>query len=42
MTEPLPALYLGHGAPPLLEEPTWDTKIDGYWYGLAKRSIELR
>ena len=23
MTEPLPALYLGHGAPPLLDDPLW-------------------
>ena len=26
----LPALYLGHGAPPLLEDPTWMAELSGW------------
>jgi len=27
---PLPALYLGHGAPPLLDDPTWMAELAGW------------
>jgi 4,5-DOPA dioxygenase extradiol len=27
MSEPLPALYLGHGAPPLLDDPVWPVEL---------------
>lgn len=27
---PLPALYLGHGAPPLLEDPVWTAELRGW------------
>ncbi|MDQ1323017.1 MAG: dioxygenase extradiol, partial [Chloroflexota bacterium] len=30
MTEPLPALYLGHGAPPLLDDPLWMGQLAGW------------
>jgi 4,5-DOPA dioxygenase extradiol len=30
MTEPLPALYLGHGAPPLLDDPLWMAQLTGW------------
>jgi 4,5-DOPA dioxygenase extradiol len=30
MTEPLPALYLGHGAPPLLDDPLWMAQLAGW------------
>jgi 4,5-DOPA dioxygenase extradiol len=36
VTEPLPALYLGHGAPPLLEEPSWMAELSGWAAGLAR------
>ena len=27
---PLPALYLGHGAPPLLDDPLWMAQLAGW------------
>ena len=30
MTRPLPALYLGHGAPPLLDDPLWMAQLAGW------------
>ena len=30
MSEPLPAIYLGHGAPPLLEDPVWPLELAGW------------
>jgi 4,5-DOPA dioxygenase extradiol len=24
---PMPAIYLGHGAPPLLDDPTWTAEL---------------
>jgi 4,5-DOPA dioxygenase extradiol len=24
---PMPALYIGHGAPPLLDDPTWSGQL---------------
>lgn len=31
---PMPALYLGHGAPPLLEDPEWMSQLNGWAAGL--------
>ena len=37
---PLPALYLGHGAPPLFEDPTWMAQLFGWAQQLPKpRSV---
>ena len=36
VTEPLPTLYLGHGAPPLLDEPTWMAQLSGWAAGLNR------
>lgn len=33
---PMPALYLGHGAPPLLEDPEWMGQLNGWAAGLPK------
>jgi 4,5-DOPA dioxygenase extradiol len=33
---PMPALYLGHGAPPLLDDPLWTTQLAG-WAGQLPR-----
>ena len=27
MNTPMPALYIGHGAPPLLDDPTWSGQL---------------
>jgi 4,5-DOPA dioxygenase extradiol len=35
-TSPMPALYLGHGAPPLLEEPAWMAELSGWSAGLPR------
>jgi 4,5-DOPA dioxygenase extradiol len=40
-TEHFAPLFVSLGAATRADAPP-DTKIDGYWYGLAKRSIELR
>ena len=32
----MPALYLGHGAPPLLEDPEWMGQLNGWAAGLPK------
>ena len=32
----LPALYLGHGAPPLLDDPRWMSELAGWAAGLPK------
>jgi 4,5-DOPA dioxygenase extradiol len=40
-TEHFAPLFVALGAATRTDAPP-DTKIDGYWYGLAKRSIELR
>ena len=37
----LPALYLGHGAPPLLEDPTWMRELGGWAASLPKPSAIL-
>src|SRR5690349_1340192 len=36
MTQPLPALYLGHGAPPLLDDPLWMGQLAGWSAELPK------
>jgi 4,5-DOPA dioxygenase extradiol len=41
VTEPLPTLYLGHGAPPLLEEPTWMAELSGWAAGLERPTAIL-
>jgi 4,5-DOPA dioxygenase extradiol len=33
---PMPALYLGHGAPPLLDDPTWTGQLAGWARDLPK------
>ena len=33
---PLPALYLGHGAPPLLDDPAWMGELAGWSAGLPR------
>jgi 4,5-DOPA dioxygenase extradiol len=34
--ERLPALYLGHGAPPLLEDPEWVAQLSAWAAGMAR------
>ena len=29
MTDRMPALYIGHGAPPLLDDPVWSSQLSG-------------
>ena len=36
MNERMPALYIGHGAPPLLDDPTWSGELAG-WAGSLPR-----
>lgn len=38
---PLPALYLGHGAPPLLDDPVWSRQLAGWAAGLPKPKAVL-
>ena len=38
---PLPALYLGHGAPPLLDDPLWMRQLAGWAAGLPRPSSIL-
>lgn len=33
---PLPALYLGHGAPPLLDDPTWMSQLANWTHSMPK------
>ena len=40
-TGPLPALYLGHGAPPLLEDGTWMAELRAGRTALARPSAIL-
>lgn len=37
----MPTLYLGHGAPPLLEEPTWMAELSGWAAGLPRPAAIL-
>src|SRR6187551_1002177 len=36
MTSRMPTLYLGHGAPPLLEEPEWMAQFRAWTAGLPR------
>jgi 4,5-DOPA dioxygenase extradiol len=36
MTERMPALDIGHGAPPLLDDPLWSSQLAGLAAGLAR------
>ncbi len=38
LSGPLPALYLGHGAPPLLEDPEWTAQLAGWARALPRPS----
>src|SRR3954452_10930500 len=37
----MPALYLGHGAPPLLEDPVWMAELGGWAAGLPRAKAIL-
>ena len=37
----LPALYLGHGAPPLLDDPLWMAQLAGWAPGLPRPTSVL-
>jgi 4,5-DOPA dioxygenase extradiol len=39
--ERMPALYLGHGAPPLLEDPTWMAELSGWSAALPRPAAIL-
>jgi 4,5-DOPA dioxygenase extradiol len=41
MSAPLPALYLGHGAPPLLDDPLWMGELAGWSAALPRPSSIL-
>ena len=36
MTTPMPALYIGHGAPPLLDDPTWSGQLAAWAQDLPR------
>lgn len=36
MTETMPALYIGHGAPPLLDDPVWSAELHALATGLPR------
>jgi 4,5-DOPA dioxygenase extradiol len=36
MDQKMPALYIGHGAPPLLEDPIWGGELANWSEGLPK------
>ncbi len=36
MSEPMPAIYMGHGAPPLLEDETWMSELSEWASGLPR------
>jgi 4,5-DOPA dioxygenase extradiol len=36
MNESMPALYIGHGAPPLLDDPTWSGELAGWARSLPR------
>ncbi len=40
MSQPLPALYLGHGAPPLLDDPVWMSELAD-WATLLPRPTSV-
>ena len=41
MSAPLPAIYLGHGAPPLLEDPEWTGELGSWAASLPRPSSIL-
>jgi 4,5-DOPA dioxygenase extradiol len=41
MTTPIPALYLGHGAPPLLDDPVWSGQLSAWASDLPRPSAIL-
>ena len=41
MTIPLPSLYLGHGAPPLLDDPLWMAELAGWSAALPRPTAVL-
>ncbi|HYH33676.1 MAG TPA: dioxygenase, partial [Nocardioides sp.] len=36
MNDRMPALYLGHGAPPLLDDPVWSGQLARWAVGLPR------
>jgi 4,5-DOPA dioxygenase extradiol len=36
MNDRMPALYIGHGAPPLLDDPVWSSQLSGLAAGLPR------
>ena len=41
MTTKMPALYIGHGAPPLLDDPLWSSELAGWSANLPKPTAIL-
>jgi 4,5-DOPA dioxygenase extradiol len=41
MTDRMPALYIGHGAPPLLDDPLWSSQLAGLAHDLPRPSAVL-
>ncbi len=41
MTTKIPALYIGHGAPPLLDDPLWSSELAGWSANLPKPTAIL-
>jgi 4,5-DOPA dioxygenase extradiol len=41
MTTPMPALYIGHGAPPLLDDPVWSGQLAAWAADLPRPSAIL-
>jgi 4,5-DOPA dioxygenase extradiol len=41
MTDLMPALYIGHGAPPLLDDPLWSSQLSGLAAGLPRPTAIL-
>jgi 4,5-DOPA dioxygenase extradiol len=41
MTDRMPALYIGHGAPPLLDDPVWSRQLSGLAADLPRPSAIL-
>src|ERR1044072_9774280 len=41
MSERMPALYIGHGAPPLLDDPVWSSQLSGLAADLPRPTAVL-
>jgi 4,5-DOPA dioxygenase extradiol len=41
MTDRMPALYIGHGAPPLLDDPLWSSQLSGLAADLSRPAAVL-